>query len=210
MVLNNNQSVNSEVLSVLSKFGCLTYSQIYYFLKPPKTVNEEAKVKKIQSIEKIINYIKDGSVGHNQYAGWTSEMQYSQEMIDCIWAMIDMMKSGNDSNQMYDKLQNSFKLEKPESISFIKDNRIIVRAMAVENELNLPAISFVQDKIYNMYGATKGEEEKIFCTLLIVIRDKSYIGKISQIGLTIPHKIALLNGGLLEEPTVKYFGSRLK
>ena len=115
MEMNTRLTVNEEIPQILSKYGTLTYRQLYYFMKPAKVVNAETKERKIKSIEKYVESYKKGEISCTPGVCWMSNTSFCQEMIDSEWAMIDLLKHANETDlPISEGLQNSFCLERPE------------------------------------------------------------------------------------------------
>lgn len=200
--MNQRVSVNEEIPALLRKYGTLTVEQLYYFMKSPKVVTAETKAKKLESMSKYIAGCKNRGISSQGAICWDSSTQCNLGMIDCVWTMIDMLCDKDAPYNNHEVLQNSFRLELPEAISFIKDNKFIIRTVSIQTDESISVLPFLQDKMYAMYG-----ENKVLSTLLIVIRDTQMIDKIATLELTIPHKIALLEGNITHIPAITYFGS---
>lgn len=199
--MDQRLSVNEEIPALLGKYGTLTVEQLCYFMKSPKIVTEETKAKKIQSMSKYITGCKNRGISSQGAICWDSRTQCNLGMIDCVWVMIDMLCDKKDPRNNHEILQNSFRLELPEAISFIKDNRFIIRTVPIQTDDSLSILPFLQDKMYTMYG-----DNKILSTLLIVVRDVHMISKIAKLELSVPHQIACLEGDITHIPTITYFG----
>lgn len=204
-----NTAIGAKVEDLVAKYGCISTSQVPYFLseKEQGSYSQEAIEKAVKALEGRRFIERKGSFIHLKSAS------FDQKMIDSIWAMIDMNRQDNGENAvgsdlLAGELENSYKLPTPETLGFVKGASLLVRTLAIETEPQIATISLVQDKIYDYSNAKRGEESKISSVLLIIIREKKFIGKIARLGLTIPHKIALLDGGLFDIPTITYYGNQ--
>lgn len=191
--------------SVILKFKCMLTDQMQYFLP------EETRSYRDDHGYSVCKYLQNA-----KFAAIDNKVLYSagntmldHKMIDCIWAMIDMLTPhSEEETPLYIALKNSFALDEPESLCFIQNNKSVIRAMALETASEIGLLSLEQNKLYTLAGAVAGEEYKIDSTLLIVIRDKNMLASIGNLGLKIPHKIAVLEGGMLEKPRISYYGNR--
>lgn len=186
------------------KFKCMLVSQIRYFL-PENTL--QYKEDRSMAICHYLSKEKYGNLDGNYIYSRGNDLM-DLNMIDCIWAMIDMLEPENEGDMPLSvALKQAFTLERPESLCFIRKNSQIIRAMAVETESDVHLISFVQEKIMNLKNVKPGHENEIDDVLLIVIRNEDMLSKISTLDIKIPHKIAYLQGGMLEKPEVFYYGN---
>ena len=206
----NNQVVGIRTVAgeaaknAIMKFKCMLIPQIRYFL-PEHTM--QYKDDKSMAICKYLSKEKYVTMDENYiYSRGNSLMDVN--MVDCIWAMIDMLEPENkDDIPLSEALKQAFILERPESLCFIRKNTEIIRVMAVETEAEIPLIAFTQEKILQLKEVQPGHEHEIEDILLIVIRNENMLNKISNINIKIPHKIAYLEGGMLEKPKVYYYGN---
>ena len=190
--------------SVISRFRCVLVKQMQYFL-PPNTYSyrENHALAVCKYLYKAKYATMDGDF---LYSPGTPSLDY--KMIDCIWAMIDILSPRKEEDiPLHEALKKSLPLDEPESLCFIQNNTNLIRAMAIETPAEMGLLNLEMTKLYPMNGAVVGEEYKIGCTLLIVIRDKNMLASIGNLNLKIPHKIAVLEGGMLEKPTISYYGS---
>lgn len=204
-----NTAVGAKVEDLVAKYGCISTEQIPYFLtaKEQGSYSQEAVEKAVKALEGRRFIERKGAFIHLKTGS------LDQKMIDSIWAMIDMNRQDNaetatNSDILASELETSYKLPAPETLGFIKGASLLVRSLAIETEPQIATVSLVQDKIYDYSGAKRGEESKISSVLLIILREKKFIGKIARLGLTVPHKIALLDGGLSGIPSITYYGNQ--
>lgn len=205
MANTSNISVTGNyVKTIVTKFRSIHISQIPYFF-PDNVKSGRDNIKaacKFISGRNLIDMNMDTeiltSVGCNP----------DQKQIDCIWVAIDLLSKEVSDTRSLDRLLNSVISidNSPESICFVYGGNSIIRGIAIEDEYEVLNLLTTQTHICNIQDLPETEAEKSSYSMLIVIRDKNLLGYIGNVGLKIPHKIALLEGGLLERPNIKYLG----
>lgn len=205
MASKSNISVTGgHVKNIVTRFRSIHISQIPYFfpdnVKSGKS-NLGPACKFISSRNYIDMHMETGiltAVGCDP----------DQKQIDCIWAAIDMLSNETSDQNKLDKLLKSVVSTEgsPESICFVAEGTRIVRVIALENEHEVLNAVVAQTHICNIQNIPETDAGQSEYTMLIVIRDRKLLGYINNAGLKIPHKIALLEGGLLEKPNITYFG----
>lgn len=197
---------SQAIRDAIYRYGCVTQDQLEYFMPPTarKRDNYHAVICNHLISAKIAARTDNGVVFPYINNG------YSQAMIDAVWVMIDILSDENSEIPLSEKMEVSFKGDHPETLCFIKDSADSVKVIAIETASQIPLLTFAQEKYYASVGRRPGEEIKQRSITIITIRDKSLLNEIGKIGLTIPHKIAYLDGGLLDKPTIKYFGAAPK
>ncbi len=200
----NISSTGEQVKNIVTRFRSIHISQLPYFfpdnLKSGRN-NLEPACKFISSRNYIDMHMNTGiltSVGGSP----------EQKQIDCIWAAIDMLSCEVTEDNTLDRLLKSVvSIEgSPESVCFVAEGKHIIRVISVESEHEVLNTVIAQTHICNIQNIAESDADQSSYMMLIVIRDKKLLGYINKANLKIPHKIALLDGGLLEKPSVTYFG----
>lgn len=208
MKLHNNTTDGEAARKAVITFGTLLEIQLPYFI--PETEFIRDKNAGDSHITAICKYLsKSRTATYENGIITLANRETDQHMIDSVWAMIDVLTGPDTTIPVSKAISNSFALQSPESLCFIKNNQKMIRTISIQSIDEVPLLQLVQEKIYTNNGVVVGQEDKIASLLLIVIRDKKLLGTISKLKLTIPHKIALLDGGMLEKPTVTYYGSHI-
>lgn len=192
---------SESIMDAIYKFGCIAEEQLPYFMPPTsrKTENYHKVVCNHLLAARLITKISD-----NAYCPYVNG-QYSQSMIDSIWVMIDLLNDSQNDVPMNERLEISFKAEHPETLCFIKDSAKTVKILPVETVSEIPLIPFVQERFYASANAKPGEEVKKKSLEIIVIRDRAFMETIKQLNISIPHRIALLEGDYNKMPSISYF-----
>lgn len=201
---SNISKTGEQVKRIVTRFQSIHISQLPYFfpdnIKSGKT-NLEPACKFISSRNYIDMHMESGiltDVGNDP----------DQKQIDCIWAAIDMLSHEvTDDIPLYKLLQSVISIENsPESLCFVAEGSHIIRAISLESVHDVLNTVIAQTHICNIQDLAETDAEKSDYLMLIVIREKNLLGYINRANLKIPHKIALLEGGLLEKPSVTYYG----
>lgn len=199
MIASTKES--KAIMDAIYKFGCLAEEQLPYFMPPTsrKTENYHVVVCNHLLAARLITKITDTS-----YCPYING-QYSQAMIDSVWVMIDLLNDGKADPPLSEKLEISFKAEYPETLCFIKDFSKTVKILPIETTAQIALIPFVQERFYASANAKPGEEVKKKSLELIVIRDKAFLEEIKKLDISIPYRVALLEGEYDKKPTITYY-----
>ena len=206
MKLRNNTTDGEAARKAILTYGTLLEKQLSYFIPEPTFErNEESESSHVTAICKYLSKSKIASYecGVITLTGHEAD----QHMIDSVWAMIDVLSTPDNTVSVNKAINSAFALRSPESLCFIKNNQRIIHVISIQNDAEVPVLQLVQEKTYTNNGVQVGDEDKISSLLLIAIREKKTLAAISRLKLTIPHKIALLSGGMLEKPSISYFGT---
>lgn len=202
---SNFSTTGNYIKNTVTRFRSVLISQLPYFF--PDTVKSGKG-----NIEPTCKYISArGYIDMDMNTGILTSVGScpDQKQIDCIWVAIDMLSREASDVKTLDRLLGSLVSinDSPESLCFIANGNCLIRAIAVENEYEALNILAAQTHICNIQDIPETAADQSEYMMLIVIRDKKLLGHISKYNLKIPHKIALLSGGLLEKPTIAYFGT---
>lgn len=199
MIASTKES--KSILDTIYKFGCIAEEQLPYFMPPTnrKTENYHVVVCNHLRAARLITKITD-----NAYCPFVNG-QYSQAMIDSLWVMIDILDDGNAEIPMNEKMEVSFKAEYPETLCFIRDFSKTFKILPIETLSQIALIPFVQERFYASANAKPGDEINRKSLELILIREKSFLDEIKKLNLSIPYRIALLEGERDQKPTISYF-----
>lgn len=199
---SNISVTGNYVKNIVTKFRSIHISQIPYFF--PENVKSGR-----DSIKAACKFISGRNfIDMNMETEILTSvgLDPDQKQIDCIWMAIDLLSSEVSDTRSLDRLLNAvISIDNgPESVCFVSGGKSIIRAIAIENEYEVLNLLTTQTHICDIQDIPETDAAKSEYSMIIVIRDRNLLGHISSIGLKIPHKIALLEGGLLEKPTIKY------
>lgn len=198
VLINSNSKETQMVLDIINKYGCLAKDQIKYFLREdPNRPNRD--------FSPMINYIvsshqvvEDGNVLCSKSLGHADA-----EIIDSIWVLITMIEKYSTQNvPKYEECRDAFCGDKPETIGFFLNKNVIIRLIPVYSDSDVTSALFVQERFYSTHN--KGDESKVPLCYYFIVRNKTKLKSLSELELTINHKVAMLSGELFEKPEIKF------
>ena len=207
----NYSSVNTEsrvalskegeaILSAISKYGCFTVEQSKYFIThiPSAKPDTHKKICELLSIKQLATLTEP-------YLLYKDIPAFSQAPIDALWTTMDIL--GMDE-ALGTKLLNTLKPAYPFSSVFIKNNRTVCKIISVVTAEDLAKVRLA-DEAFLATTPTQEEREKASngTVYFITIREKKMLLELEDMHLSIPHKVALLEGGYLDKPTITYYGN---
>lgn len=135
-----------------------------------------------------------------------TKRDYDARMIDSLWVLIDIVKKTRGDYALSTFYKECTRSPFPASIFFLeaatgKANKII----AIPDEMSLMNVIQAQDNFYFSTGLTPGKEEKANLSFIITIRDEALLNKLSEMNITVPHKIALIKDDGKGMPQITYF-----
>ncbi len=191
--------------AVIYKFGQLGLRQAKHFIPPFTRAGEDpvpatdADAKKLVDALAVRRSIKlTGDVIYPFVGEKTTPISYNQSHIDCIWALLDYIKTRNIEKNPWD-FANEVIVGRDGCVylRFIADAKTIVNVVPVENDEQLLALKLEGDEFQ------KNPDE--YTTYLAVTRDKALLSKYVSMGISLPITFCILDGSPLDDPSeIKY------
>lgn len=192
---------NKETSQIMNKLKCLTVEQfLEFFPENPKNLRDYA----MKSVYYFAQNFHTILIQHKEILINANNPEYRQDMIDCIWVMLDMFN--NSENEFGSVLCNKKcqDAETPCNIVFFDNNKFF-KLVHIANKNELTKCHYSRDLFYNNGEGKHGKEDEGFAKYIFVIRDEALLEEIASFDLQIPHVIALLSGEDTKKPTIKYF-----
>lgn len=196
----NRIDFNKEVLSIVNRFGCLTKEQIFAFFPQDSYL-----------LEKVNNCIyyqnsrnKQIWIGENYISRGASPV-YDQAMIDCIWALLALLKTSDNPEQTLLFHKYCFEPAYPFSISCVVNHKNICHFTYLDDANNTVPILSAREAVYSKREAKVGKEEKSPANIIFVSRNEEVLDTIAGCELAIPHKILILTGEKFKEPNIDFY-----
>lgn len=198
VTIYSNSKDAQFILDVVNKYGCLAKDQIKYFFKfDPNRPNRDFS-HTINYLVSTHQVIEDDNVLCSKSTGAADI-----ETIDSIWVLINMIERFSSEGVSNDEeVREAFCGDKPETIGFFLNKQTVIRLIPVYSSNDITGALFVQERFYSTHNI--GDEDKVPVCYYFIIRDKERLKALSDINLTINHKVALLSGDLFTKPEIKY------
>lgn len=177
-----------EILSYVSKFGCLDIEQLKILMQPLES----------RHVVTLVNCLikkKVLSVIASRYLV-TINSKVSRPVISCIWAMLELDSSKNDFSE-------SMRAVFPADIFFTIRRKDSFDVMFI-NEGNLNKIALLQERYLEKECSKK--RSLIHTVPVFVVDDasnKQLILKIKESGFSFPFILAIIAYGDAERPSIK-------
>lgn len=199
--MNNRNALTREaeaLYNAINRFRCIRIEQLKYFMPPTKSTRQNYH-------EAICTHLSIKKLGNmsGEYMFAANESTVSQDMIDSIWVMIDML-SKNPEIPVSNGLQNAFNPAYPCTVTFIEDNFRIVKLLPVLTAGDIIKI-YAENEKYAILDEKTKEENRTRLMYVIIIRDESLLDEIARISPVFPHKIAYLQGEYNTKPEIEYY-----
>ena len=203
-----NIDLKKEVSSVMNTFKCLTEEEIEEFF--PSDAYTKSKVKG------TVLYLVDtrrtllyGDGGRNHDIVIESRFrQYSQKMIDATWVLLDTVGKNSPDEDTILIHQKVVTAEYPSDLAYIIKNKLI-KFIALDTTSDISKVLLAQENFYGRGEGVRGKENESYTSFIFITRNMEILDGLEEIDITIPHKIAFLEGDIHARPTIKYFSSIL-
>ena len=203
-----NIDLKKEVSSVMNTFKCLTEEEIEEFF--PSDAYTKSKVKG------TVLYLVDtrrtllyGDGGRNHDIVIEARFrQYSQKMIDATWVLLDTVGKNSPDEDTILIHQKVVTAEYPSDLAYIIKNKLI-KFIALDTTSDLSKVLLAQENFYGRGEGVRGKENESYTSFIFITRNMEILDGLEDLDITIPHKIAFLEGDIHTRPTIKYFSSNL-
>ena len=185
-----------KVLDVVKKFRCASIEQLATVINDPKI--DTSKVVHFLAIKQYVDIINEEYVTVRKHA------QIKTEDIDCLWVVIDNMMYEEEFDYDAFKCTQTFQGSSNKiRLSFIKDNKYIVN-VAYVGQYNIMDARFLQNRFFELTGATVGEEKEKGIVHYFVTRDPKMVQELKKMELKIPYLVVLLDYSQGKRPSIEY------
>lgn len=199
MSITNEQQ---EILSLVSKFGCLDIEQLKILLEPyeEKTVNMLVQTLIKNHMISIVNQRDKRYI-----VPFGNEKSLKHSVISCVWVMMELSTS-------IDEMKESMKAEAPALFYFTSNRKESFEIMYVDSN-NLFKLNAVQEK-YKLRNRHKSKAFAENYTVLVVgnkdnneQENMALIRQIHGYELEFPFVLALVSGTTNGKPVIRTFKS---
>lgn len=190
MQLTNEQK---EILSMVSKFGCLDIEQIKILMQP---CNEKTVIMMINIM--IKNHMLC-LISERYVAIYGSQNALQLSTIACVWVMMEMSSS--------DEIKESMKAEPPSQIYFTANRKDSFEMIYIDSN-NLFKLNTMQEKYKNQY-LQKASLHAKHCIVLVINdeNNKEMLMKIKEYHLNFPFILALVPVSVHGKPSIRFLKS---
>lgn len=195
----NNMEYSPEartILNLLQNFGSLTREQVHKIYEGTKF-----------NADKLISFLckaRATRVIEDNIIVLQNNQRYDQRMLNCIWVMLDRIKSQNLLESVDLMSAKSSKDDNMTDICFINDGKRVEYITFLDTS-DMSKVVHLQSTFYTSTGVKKGEEEKAKQLFVFVCKDEEVMEKLSEMELTIPFMVAFIEGNFNEIPSVDYY-----
>lgn len=189
------------ILNAVTHFGCILKSQAIEFM-PPSPYNREEKFKKI-----INNMLATQKIKAKDEFLTSLESGIDYNAIDSLWVMMEINKKLSSSPvPLYELIEESFVGTGTEKINFILDKKRIVHIVPINIDTDLTTAVFLQDKYFAKGNGADDENARNL--YFFVFRNRDLAEAFTKLKLTVPHGVAILEGGIKEKPVITLFQTK--
>jgi len=198
--------LNNEVFSVMNTFKCLTEEELEEFF--PSDAYTKSKVKGtvlfLVDTQRRLLY-GDGGSNHDIVIESVFR-QYSQKMIDATWVFLDMLGKNSPEQDTILAHKKVVTAEYPADLAFIIKNKLI-KLIDLGTKNDLTKVLLAQENFYGRGEGMRGKEEESYTDYIFITRTMEILDGLEELDITIPHKIAYLEGDIHSRPNIKYFSA---
>lgn len=193
--VSNINDEQKEILSLVSKFGCLDIEQVKILMEPSTE----------KEIVMLINgLIKDRmlSIVNQKYLiPFGDKNSFNISTISCLWVMMKISSK--------EEIKESIKAEPPSQIFFTSKRKESYELMYVD-ESNLYKLNALQEKYDRRNSMNSKLFENTFNVLVIDHERSLLIPKIKEYNLQFPFLLALVPQTSAGKPSIKFLKSQPK
>ena len=152
-----------------------------------------ANIIKFLSIRRYIEYTADSRFISPKVGGMLNSNTYSM-----TWVLLDLIK--NDENKVpVEALKSYFVTDKPVKCFLAIVNDEDIYKITYIDAHNLSSLHYIQH-----YHESRPDNEKEKITYILTVGSKEIADKILSEGFVFPHKIVLISGDIVENPSIEY------
>lgn len=145
-----------------------------------------------------------------RYTKWINEVysipfyksQVDRKAVADLWVMLDLISTDNGTVQI-EALEQIIEGSGIIDFTYIQDNAAVINMLFIgANDYSKVIAS--KERFYDFTNLEKGNEKKAGVIYMYVTDSKEMAAKIQDENLSLPHKIALIEGDLDNNPSIKY------
>lgn len=192
---SNINDEQKEILSLVSKFGCLNIEQVKVLMEP----NSEKDI--VMLINGLVKDRMLSIVNQKYLIPFGDKDAFNISTISCLWVMMKISSK--------EEIKESMKAEPPSQIFFTSKRTESYELMYID-ESNLYKLKALQEK----YDRRNSMNSKLFentYNVLVIDHESSFlIPKLKEYNLQFPFLLALVSQTSTGKPSIKFLKSQPK
>lgn len=188
----NMTDYSKEVYNIISKVGTLTNEQIKLI---DRGSSPESTIKFLQRY----HYTK--LIG-NVYSVPYFKKHENLDAVACMWALLTLI-SNKEGSIDHEKLSTLIDGNSVINFSYIHDDSKVIN-FAYFDDAFFSKLAAIKQRFYDFTNVKPGEEKSAGIIHIFCITKPEILAQLQDMDITIPHKIAYIEGDLGGVPTVKF------
>lgn len=198
--------LTKEVSAIMNTFKCLTEEELEEFFPSDDYTKTKVKGNVLYQVDTQRTLLYgNGGQDHNIVIN-SRFKEYSQKMIDLAWVFLDEVAKNSTEKDTFLAHKKCVTAEYPADLGYIIKNKLY-KFISLESSDDLSKVLLSQENFYGRGEGIRGKESESYTYYIFVTRNLKILEGMEDLEITIPHKIALLEGDIHERPTIKYFMS---
>jgi hypothetical protein len=190
---------SQALYDIIQKIGSLTVSQIELIDTGHTKESSHSPLTTIRFLNSH-NYI---TFLNDTYVLPFLDKQEKRSGIACFWAMLELIKDA-DGNIDHSNLDTIIEGNGLVEFSYIHNSSRVVNFVYLDQSY-LSKITMIKQRFYSINNIEVGHEKDAGIVHIFVTGSPEIAVEASELDIKLPHKIALLEGDLTQNPTVKFF-----